>query len=153
MENLIAYIQMTKNKTQKGFTLIEILVVIGIIGVLTGLVTVNLQDARSRARDTQRKADLKAIQEALELYKNDQPRQSYPTDDTWKEDLTSKGYIKKLPVDPQAATGSWPDYSYTRTSGDTLSYRLTTCLENDADAGKDTTNTCTEGASYTLTEP
>ena len=54
-------------KSSKGFTLIELLVVIGIIGILTGLVTVNLQGARERARDAQRKGDLDQVQKISQI--------------------------------------------------------------------------------------
>lgn len=46
---------------KKGFSLIELIVVIGIIGLLAGIVTVSLAPARVKARDTKRKADLNQI--------------------------------------------------------------------------------------------
>lgn len=140
---------------RNGFTLIELMVVVAIIGILTALVTVNLSDARERARDVQRKTDLKAIQGALELYKNDQLPQSYPATATWQTDLESSGYIKEVPSDPTfAQSGSWVDYAYTRNVGDSLEYTLVGCLENTADIDKDDTDTCvTYGVSYTLNEP
>ncbi len=58
--------QMKLNK--KGFTLIELLVVIAIIGLLSTLAVVALNNARSKARDAKRVADVKNIQTALELY-------------------------------------------------------------------------------------
>lgn len=53
---------------RKGFTLIELLIVIAIIGVLTTIAVVALGSARRKARDAKRVADVKAIQNALELY-------------------------------------------------------------------------------------
>lgn len=138
-----------------GFTLIELLVVVAIIGVLAGLVTVNLQDARERARDVQRKSDVRAIQSALELYKNDQKPATYPAD---LADLVTGNYIKAVPEDPVARQnpGGWPDYSYTQDPLDTLAYDLVVCLENGADVDRDATNNttiCTSGVSFTKTEP
>ena len=66
--------------SKKGFTLIELLIVISILGILAGLVAVNFNQARRRARDVARKSDLKQIQKAMELYKDDQTPQTYPAD-------------------------------------------------------------------------
>lgn len=57
-------------KDKKGFTLIEMLVVIGIIGLLASVVLVGLTNARKAGRDARRVADLRTIQNALELYFN-----------------------------------------------------------------------------------
>ena len=54
--------------SSKGFTLLELLVVIGIIGLLASIVVVNLTGARKKARDIKRVADIKTIQTALESY-------------------------------------------------------------------------------------
>ena len=51
-----------------GFTLLEILIVIGIIGILIGIGTVSYSTAQRKARDAKRKQDLKAVQNCLEQY-------------------------------------------------------------------------------------
>src|SRR3989344_4520400 len=61
---------------RKGFTLIELLVVIGIIALLSTLAVVALNNARLKARDAKRVADIKQTQTALELYY--QENTSYP---------------------------------------------------------------------------
>ena len=61
---------------KKGFTLVELLVVISIIGVLSAILMVNFVGTRERARDSQKIQDMNTIKNALRLYYND--FQSYP---------------------------------------------------------------------------
>lgn len=63
----------------KGFTIIELLVVIVIIGILIALALPNLFSAQARGRDTDRKNELKNLQTKLETYFND--NDSYPDGD------------------------------------------------------------------------
>jgi prepilin-type N-terminal cleavage/methylation domain-containing protein len=60
----------SKPKFTTGFTIIEVLVVIGIIAILTVLIFPSLNDIRKKNRDTERVADISAIQLALSLYKS-----------------------------------------------------------------------------------
>lgn len=69
-----------KRTKNRGFTLIELLVVIAIIGILSTLAVVSLGNARTRARDSKRLADMRALQSAVEIFYTD--RQSYPSQDT-----------------------------------------------------------------------
>lgn len=55
-------------KKNKGFTLLELLVVIGIIALLVSVATVSYSAAQLRTRDARRKADLNAMKDALEQY-------------------------------------------------------------------------------------
>lgn len=61
---------MNKTQSQKGFTLIEMLVVIGIIGLLASVVLVGLGNARRSGRDAKRISDLRSIQTGLEGFYN-----------------------------------------------------------------------------------
>jgi prepilin-type N-terminal cleavage/methylation domain-containing protein len=63
---------------QAGFTLVELLVAIGIIATLAAILLPNLMGARERARDAQRKQDLDSVKSALRLYYNDHGE--YPFD-------------------------------------------------------------------------
>lgn len=53
---------------QKGFTIIEIIVVIAIIAVLSSIVMVNVGNARAKARDARRKSEMRGLQKALVMY-------------------------------------------------------------------------------------
>jgi len=80
--------------SKRGFTLVELVIVVGIIAVLASLVIVNLSPPRSKSRDQKRKADLLAIQGALELYFA--TNRSFPsTGGTWSGEppvFGGKGY-------------------------------------------------------------
>ena len=105
---------------KKGFTLIELLVVIAIIGLLATIAVVALQNARSKARDARRVADVKQMQTALELFFNDQQR--YPTPDELASGsifststLGTTTYMAIIPTPPTPADGACASstaYSY-----------------------------------------
>lgn len=65
-----------QNKLKFGFSLIELLVVISIIGVLSAVLVANFMGARERARDAQKIQDLTSLKNALRMYYND--NQTYP---------------------------------------------------------------------------
>jgi len=133
---------------EKGFTLLELLVVIVVIGILALLVIPNLTSAPKKARDTDRKTDLGAIQKGLEEYFLS--NSAYPAALTTLTTLTPP-ILKTLPTD-MLNTGV---YVYTYTSASPYStYSIKACLENGSDTGKNTAAdaTCTpSGRSYLLT--
>ena len=101
----------TKNKVlyklEKGFSLIEILVVLMIIGLLSTIVAINVMPSQERARIEKAKADIVILENALEMYKLEQYR--YPSKEQGlsslvvsneREGSSSRGYIKRLPNDP-----------------------------------------------------
>jgi len=61
----------TKSAFHRGFTLIELMIVIVILGILMGTILPRLSGAQGRARDTARIADLNSIAQAMELYYDD----------------------------------------------------------------------------------
>jgi type II secretion system protein G len=124
-------------KKQGGFTLLELLIVIVIIGILAVLIVPNLTAGPQRARDSQRKSDLRNVKTALETYFNDS--NAYPNVANYAGlSVLSPNYIKTLPVDPKGGTAAAPKYTYTagNCSGAPsvcTSYVLTATLENTSD--------------------
>lgn len=89
----------SKKFKQSGFTFIELLVVVSIIGILTAIIIANLQTARKKSRDASRVANALIIQESLERYFD--ANRSYPTA---LSDLVPN-YLPVLPKDPLGAPG------------------------------------------------
>ena len=101
--------KMVSNRYQQtGLTMIEIMVVVVIIGILAALIVPNIAGRDDQARVTTAQSNLKAMAQALELYKLD--NFSYPTTSQGLEALVSNpgdapnwnasGYLKKLEKDP-----------------------------------------------------
>ena len=70
VENIDVVNKMKNLKSKRGFTLVEILIVIAIIGILASIALIGLGGSRVKARDAKRIAEVKQIQTALELYLN-----------------------------------------------------------------------------------
>jgi general secretion pathway protein G len=133
----------------RGFTLVELLIVIAIIGVLSTLLMANFIGVRQRARDAQRKSDLRQIQAALEIYRSDNG--GYPAlvavgvdgyeSDNGTSSCTGNGtiqlgttiYMKKIPCDPLGDT-----YFYIQLNSGG-GYSIYACLENSSDKDLGTT--------------
>ena len=98
-------------KSERGFTLIEILVVVMILGLLISLAAPRIMGRTDEARIVKAKADMKAVEEALNLYRLDSGL--YPSTDQGLSALVEKpttgdpprnwrddGYLERVPVDP-----------------------------------------------------
>jgi prepilin-type N-terminal cleavage/methylation domain-containing protein len=129
------------SRTTKGFTFIELMVVISVIALLSSVILGNLNRARQKARDTKRMSDIVQMRLALELYSQDHSG-TYPHNTTivgtnrvnldyaWvasnpscyaytngsgnvimADGLVSGGYIPAIPLDPKSL-GSGKCYMY-----------------------------------------
>lgn len=91
--------QITNLKSQitVGFTLIEVIVVLAILGILMALILPSITKSRQIARDGKRRVDLESVRGALEVYRGDTKPPGYPADENL---LVSGGYISSWPMDP-----------------------------------------------------
>ncbi len=99
------------NTKQRGFTLIEVMVVVVILGILAAIIVPKVMDRPDQARITKAKLDIQGIENALQNYKLDNFH--YPSTDQGLEALVQKpsgspeaknwrqgGYLQRMPKDP-----------------------------------------------------
>ncbi|MCH1919932.1 type II secretion system major pseudopilin GspG [Shewanella sp. A3A] len=102
---------MQRNNRQRGFTLLEIMVVIVILGMLAAMVVPNIMGNKEKADQQKAISDIVSLENMLDMYKLDNSK--YPTTEQGLEALVTKpsaspeprnyrdgGYIKRLPQDP-----------------------------------------------------
>jgi general secretion pathway protein G len=87
-----------ERKREEGFSLVELMVVIVIIGLLATIVIINVMPAADRAAVTKARADIATLAQGIDMYRLDHLR--YPTADEGLEALVSGNYIRRLPDDP-----------------------------------------------------
>lgn len=105
-------------KSLKAFTLVEIIVVIGIIMLLTTIGTVSYGFVTRRTRNSKRQTDVETIKQALVMYRSDKGH--YPQS---LESLTLSNYLNPVPTDPHGV-----NYLYT-VSPPNITFSLRATLE------------------------
>jgi len=87
---------------KKGFTLVEIIIVLTLIGILVSIVVPIYRSSVVRAREAVLKENLFQIRDAISKYYFD--KQKYPTS---LDDLVTNKYLSKIPVDPMLNSTQW----------------------------------------------
>jgi len=88
-------LQQIRRGGEKGFTLIELMVVVAIVGILVTLAEPSYRIATIKAKEAALKKDLYVLRDVIDQYRADQGR--YPSA---LSDLVEKGYLRAIPVDP-----------------------------------------------------
>ncbi|MBZ6379794.1 type II secretion system protein GspG [Pacificimonas flava] len=101
-----------ETRREEGFTLVEVMVVVAIIGLLTTFVVINVLPAQGVAERQKAEADIALIDQALQLYRINNRR--YPTTAQGLAALEAEGALRRLPDDPW---GQPYQYQYPGTRG------------------------------------
>ena len=98
---------------RQGFTLIELMIVIAIIGVLAAIAVPNFKAARERANTRACYANQKTVVGAMEMYNLDKNTKRTTLDAGFFTSLKSGGYLQSIPQDPGQGPGTSTDYAAT----------------------------------------
>ena len=152
------YTSFRTSSRARAFTLVELMVVVAIIAILTGILVTNLSGAKAKARDGKRISDVGQIQLGLELY-FDRCHQ-YPaviTNDSQTACTTNSGttvhlsdYINPVPTPPSGFNVTSYDYATNSVNGSNpTDYILHTKLESYNEVIKDALPSNAYGSAFT----
>jgi prepilin-type N-terminal cleavage/methylation domain-containing protein len=136
-QEMVGHMTSKIRNNSKGFTIVELLIVIVVIGILAALVIVQFTNVQARARDAERKSDIRALQSKVAEY--------YALNGYYP---TALSQISNLPADACKAPGgsgtcASPDYTYKAfKTGTAVATTSTTDCDN-------TTNNCVSYIIYT----
>ena len=141
--------------SERGFTLVELMVVVAIIGLLAAIVIPNFVHARAQAAVAESEANIKQIATAIEMYDSD--NQLYPqTSGNVTPALFTINPTKYLNTSPRNATNNHSLYTYTFTAGASPTYEIadpdpyepTTLTALPAANGATSNATCGNGCTH-----
>jgi general secretion pathway protein G len=98
----------SRDLSQRGFTLMELMVVVAIIGILVSMAVPTYRGIVKRAKETVLRHNLYILRDCVDQFYADKGK--YPDS---LETLTSEGYLRKLPLDPMTQQATWTEVPYT----------------------------------------
>ncbi len=126
---------------KKGFTLIEIIIVLVLIGILVSIITPIYRSSIFRAREAVLKENLFQIRDAINKYYQD--KHKYPTS---LEDLVTHKYLRKIPMDPIRRAHEWEPVRFE--PGEDMEDFDAEILEGIIDVKSRSSKKATDGTSY-----
>ena len=90
-----------RRKNERGFTLLELMIVVAILGILTAVAIPRFQQAPQKAKEAVLKTNLHTMREAFDQYFAD--KAAYPES---LETLVEEGYLREVPIDPLTGSSS-----------------------------------------------
>ena len=141
-----------KKRDQSGFTIVELLIVIVVIGILAALVVTTYGGIQAKARDSNRQSDVKALQTQLEAFyatKNYYPAVADVNSTSWRT-ANMKSLDAEALIDPSAASGTTTLSTTAASASNNKVYGYVTsgCTGTAPTDGTNGTDQCT---GYTLT--
>ena len=121
-------LQKMTRTNEKGFTLIELMIVIAIIGVLAAIAVPNFKAARERANTRACYANQKTVVGAMEMYNLDKNTKRTALDAGFFTSLKSGGYLQSIPQDPGQGPGTSGNYKES-TSGNGITCTIHTSIQ------------------------
>ena len=91
-----------RRRTQRGFTLVELIIVMAIIAILVSIAAPMYSQSVVRAREAALKQDLHHLRQAINQFTMDKQRAPQSLDD-----LVSAGYLRSIPIDPFTKNADW----------------------------------------------
>ena len=115
---------------EEGFTLVELMVVLVIIGLLATIVIINVMPAADRAATTKARADIATLEQGIDMYRLDHQR--YPTSEEGLQALVAGQFIRRLPNDPWSRP-----YVYTAPGRDGRPFTIATLGADGREGGSE----------------
>jgi len=100
---------------ERGFTLLELIIVIAIVGILATIAMPALKDVPRRANEAVLKTNLHTLRDVIDQYYGDKGK--YPTS---LQQLVELGYLRKVPMDPITKRSDTWVFDYEQTNADSL---------------------------------